>query len=65
MVTVGMPKYIYIYIWQNTCIENINIFAGDTLAINNSLTKSWLMKWLMNSNTFNHNNIYRRIIFTY
>ena len=31
--------------------------AKDILAINNLLTKSWLIKCLMNSNTYNHNNI--------
>ena len=46
-------------------IENINIFDGDILVINNLLTKSSLIKWPMNSNTYNHNNIYNKIIFSY
>ena len=46
-------------------IENIHIFVGDILAINNLLIKSSLIKWLMNSNAYYYNNIYNKIIFTY
>ena len=37
----------------------------DILAIKNILTTSWLIKCLINTNTYNHNNIYRKIIFSY
>ena len=57
--------FICVPFYEYQGIEKINIFAGDILAINNLLTKAWLIKWFMNSNTYNHNNIYNKIILTY
>ena len=37
----------------------------DILEINNLLTKSRLIKCLINNNTYNHKNIYSKIILTY